>query len=122
MDKELLEVIKRLMSIWKDSFINNNFELILETRRNIYIGIDMFKTKKDIYINMLEWKSRPCIKGDNEEVLKNFRDKFNKFFNRNFTKEELEIIYQRLGNGVNRELAIKFYDSGYDMKILKNKE
>ena len=72
MTEEYLNEIKKLMKIWRKSFINNNFELILETRRNIYIILDMYSTVKEIKMNMLAWKSRPCIKGDDDKYLDDF--------------------------------------------------
>lgn len=119
MDKEYFLEIRKLMNIWRKSFINNNFELILELIRNIYINLDMYNTKKELQMNILEWKSRPCIKGDDDKYLDDFREKFNKYFGKNFTFEQIELIYQRLGNGVNHELCEKFLDSNFDFKILE---
>ena len=39
----------------------------------------------------------------------------------NFTREEMELIYERLGNSCNRELTEKFVGSGYDMKLLEER-
>ena len=117
--KEYINEIKKLMDIWGQSFINNNFELILERRRNIYIIIDMYDNIRDIKYNMLCWKSRPCIKGDDDKYLDSFREKFNKYFEKNWTFEEIELIYQRLGNEVNSKLCYEFIDSGYDMEVLR---
>lgn len=36
-------------------------------------------------------------------------------------EDDLEVIYQRLGNSCNRELTIKFIESGFDMKVLEKK-
>lgn len=119
MSEEYLNEIKKLMKIWRKSFINNNFELILETRRNIYIILGMYSTVKEIKMNMLAWKSRPCVKGDDDKYLDDFREKFNKYFEKNWTKEEIGLIYQRFGNGVNPELCERFVDSNYDFKLLE---
>ncbi|HEM5208317.1 TPA: hypothetical protein ACJ51Q_001480 [Streptococcus suis] len=32
----------------------------------------------------------------------------------------LALIYQRLGNGINPELAYRFIDSGFDMEVLND--
>ena len=125
-DKKLRTMIKssltraeKLMKIWRKSFINNNFELVLETRRNIYIILDMYSTVKEIKMNMLAWKSRPCIKGDDDKYLDDFREKFNKYFEKNWTEEQIGLIYQRFGNGVNPKLCEKFVDSNYDFSLLE---
>lgn len=112
MDKELLEEIKRLMYIWKTSFINNKFELILDKYNNIYIDLNLINNKKDLIVNMLECKSRQCL------MDKNFLNRFNSLINKNFTNRDYELIYKKLGNGFDRELTNKFYDSDYDMKLL----
>lgn len=119
MSEEYLKEIKKIMKIWRKSFINNNFELILETRRNIYIILDMYSTVKEIKMNMLAWQSRPCIKGDDDKYLDDFREKFNKYFEKNWTEEQIGLIYQRFGNGVNPKLCEKFVDSNYDFKLLE---
>lgn len=38
-----------------------------------------------------------------------------------FTREEMMMIYQRLGNCCNHKLTMKFVSSGYDMKLLEEK-
>lgn len=122
MNEEYLNEIKKIMKIWNKSFINNNFELILELRRNIYIILSMYSTVKELKMNMLAWKSRPCIKGDDDKYLDDFRKKFNKYFGKEWTVEEIELIYQRLGNGVNPKLCEKFLDSNFDFKLLEMKD
>lgn len=125
MTPNLLEAIKRLMYIYNESFINSNFELILERKRNIFTVLSNLKTERDLIFNMLEWKTRPCIVGitDDDSDAEKFRNSFNEFMHeythKNFTKEEISTIYKKLGNEVNRELTEKFIESGYDMEILE---
>ena len=125
MTPNLLEAIKRLMYIFNESFINSNFELILERERNIFTVLSNLKTERDLVINMLERKTRPCIIGitDDDSDAEKFRDNFNEFMSeythKNFTEEEISLIYKKLGNGVNRELCEEFIESGYDMQVLE---
>lgn len=113
---ELVEEIKRIMTIWEHSYINNKLELILDEYNNIYIDLNLINNKKDLMVNMLECKSRQC------SIDKNFLNKFNSLINKNFTNKDYELIYQKLGNGSDRKLTNKFYDSDYDIKLLnKNK-
>ena len=46
----------------------------------------------------------------------------NKALGTNFTKDDMEIIYQHFGNGLNQDLAASFVVSGYDMNIFKEVE
>lgn len=123
MDKELLEDVKSLLKIF-DGFINYNFELILDEDRNIYTDLKLLENKKDLLKNIFEWKSRECSKFNDKETEK-FRNNINKFLNksigRTFTKDEFEIIYINLGNGVNKKLTKKFIDSNFDLELLKEK-
>ena len=48
-------------------------------------------------------------------------DGINKYLGTNFDFEDMDIIYTKLGNDVNRPLCEKFVDSGYDMNILISK-
>ena len=120
MDYHLKQEVKRLMDIFEDSFINRNFELILEKRRNLYINFELVKTVRDLKMNMIQWKSRSCIKGDDEKILINTRKIFNEFFKKDFSLEDLELIYELLGNEVNPDLCAKFIDSDLNIGILKN--
>ena len=120
MDYCLTQEVKRLMFIFEDSFINRNFELILEKRRNLYVNFELVKTVRDLKMNMIQWKTRPCIKGDDEKILIKTRKKFNEFFKKDFSLEDLELIYEFLGNGVNPDLCETFVDSDLNIEILKN--
>ncbi|HEL2457763.1 TPA: hypothetical protein TZY53_000682 [Streptococcus suis] len=35
-----------------------------------------------------------------------------------FSDEDIALVYQRLGNGINPELTYRFIDSGFDMEVL----
>ncbi|MDY7603054.1 hypothetical protein [Streptococcus suis] len=43
---------------------------------------------------------------------------FNYYLGTLFSDEDMALIYQRLGNGINPELTYRFIDSGFDMKVL----
>lgn len=119
MEFYLKKEIKKLMEIFEGSFINSNYELILEKRRNIYINLELINTLKELEMNLIQWKSRTCIKGDNEKILIKTRKKINKFFNKNFSLQDFELIYELLGNEINPELCEEFVDNDLDIEILK---
>ena len=37
-----------------------------------------------------------------------------------FSEEDINLIYQRLGNGINQELTYIFIDSDFDMEVLND--
>lgn len=119
MEFYLKKEIKKLMEIFEGSFINSNYELILEKRRNIYINLELINTPKELEMNLIQWKSRTCIKGDNEKIINETRKKINKFFNKNFSLQDFELIYELLGNEINPELCEEFVDNDLDIEILK---
>lgn len=69
------------------------------------------------------WRRKLFNTTDDSDAEK-FRDNFNEFMNeythKNFTEEEISLIYKKLGNGVNRELCEEFIESGYDMQVLED--
>ena len=46
-------------------------------------------------------------------------NRVNRWFRVDFTYDELQIIYQKLGNGANQSLGLKFIKSSFDMIVLK---
>lgn len=75
--------------------------------------------EQNITCKVLEWLSRPALKEGHEDTRKWYLDGINKFLGTNFSHEDIEEIYCRLGNEVNRPLTLKFIESGYDMEVLK---
>lgn len=68
---------------------------------------------------VLEWLSRPALKEGNETVRRWYLIGINKYLGTKFSHEDIEEIYCKLGNEVNRPLTLKFIESGYDMEVLK---
>lgn len=116
-----------LMSIFSDSFINYNMELIIIPKNNTYFRVDNIETDIDIKRKVLEYCSRSASSAmpySAEWCNKKFRadvlNKINQFLATNFTDDDIELIYVELGNGINSTLAERFIKSGYDMEILKD--
>lgn len=114
----------------KDAFpktiINDLGEVIVEPRANQYFGTYNCETEKDVQAKVLEWLSRGACKTEpyrGEKQNKIFREYMqtgiNTYLDTDFTQEDFEKIYDRLGNCVNHELTLKFIDSGFDMDVLK---
>lgn len=52
-------------------------------------------------------------------IIKKNTDVFNKICKINFSIADMEIIYTKLGNGINRELAKRFVKAGFNLSLLK---
>lgn len=124
---KMKKYIKRLMDIFPNSFINSLNELILYSSTNLYFGLDDVNGEQDIKCKLLEWCSRDAYKtqpfNNHEQNLyyqEMIRKRINYYLKTDFSIEQMEQIYQKLGNKINHDLTIKFVESGYDMNVLKN--
>lgn len=125
MNTELMNELKELLGLFPRSFINANLEVILITRTNTYFSLDGVQSRRDIIAKLLMWCSRPIVKGQ-PFISENRNDAFRELANRSlnhylgthFSGEDMALIYQRLGNGINPELTYRFIDSGFDMEVL----
>ena len=121
------EEIQKLMRSFPCSFINGEGEIIVHEYANEYFILRTCENELDIKCKVLEWfsrsyKERPYrTPAKNVEFQKFMRDGINKYLGTNFTKDDLCMIYSRLGNACNHEKTIEFVNSGYDMHVLKGK-
>lgn len=123
---ETKEYIKALLQAFPNSMINSSFEFIADIKTNQYFRLEDCKKPLDIDCKVLEWLSRAAFKTApyrNEWRNKKFHEYMlcciNDFLDTEFSKEDIELIYTKLGNGCNRPLCEKFVMSGYDMEVLK---
>lgn len=121
--------ITRLMSIFDGSFINHINELILIPKTNLYFSLKYVENEDELKCEVLEWCSRDAVKSmpyqtdrGNARYQNDVRKNINIFLNTNFTREDMELIYQELGNCVNYELTMKFVKSNYDLDVLRSEE
>lgn len=119
------EAIERLLDVFPGSFINDNNELILIPKTNTYFLIDGCNDERDLIAKVLMWCSRVMVKGipyRSDLKNKSFRidriNNLNFYLDTNFTQEDVELIYQKLGNAINPELTYQFIDSGFDLGVL----
>ncbi len=107
------------LKVW----INNSNELIFNTKENIYFRLEDVETELDFKCKVLEWLSYHTA--DNHgcfypKVSKKIENMINYILNTNFSHEDLQTIYCRIGNRVNHALTIKFIESDYNLKVLEN--
>ena len=130
------KLLNKLKECFPYSFINHKLEFIClwEYKKHIvnsYFILDNVLNELELKCKILEYLSRPSFKGFTyadqpyrerqigEEVYKYHLDGVNAFLGTNFSTEDIELVYCRLGNGVNRRLCIKFIESNYDLRVLK---
>lgn len=119
----------RLLKAFPKSFINHLGEFIGSLKENPYFCLADCKNELDVKCKVLEWFSGPASKSQfyssekrNREYHKYILDGINTFLDTNFTFEDMELIYQELGNRANHSLTLKFIKSGYNLKVLQNKK
>ena len=139
--------LKRIMSVFEDSYINDCNEFIallnfypsdnltylelLEERTkgtksifvNEYFRLEDCENDLDLKCKILAWLSRACCKTQysrkyDKYIHKYFRERCNELLNTYFTEEEWLKIYIKLGNDVNRELSIKFINNNCNLEVL----
>lgn len=114
----LKSIINRALQVFPKAFINPANEIILVPKYNCYFLLDNVESELIFKCKMFEWLSRPICKGLPTRAANNLLERFNYFLGTNFTREDMDTIYGPLGNCVNRNLSIKFVESGYDLSLL----
>lgn len=119
-------ITKKLCNAFPKSFINGNQEFIAHMRANEYFRLEDCLYEFDVKCKVLEYLSRGAYKTQpyytkkSNDLFNQFMlDGINRFLKTDFSKDDMAIIYQKLGNRVNHELTIDFIASGYDISILK---
>ena len=123
---DLTNYIVKVMNIFYGSFINHNNELILIPKTNLCFYLGNVNTVSEVKYKLLEWCSKSCFKAmpyryakKNREYQDDILRKVNECLDMEFTREQMELIYTKLGNCINHELTMKFVNSGYDFKVLE---
>lgn len=124
-NENIREYVTDLLEIFPNSFVNENQEFIAVPKTNLYFILNNCNNLLDIKCKVLEWFSRDAYKARpfrinwrNEEYQDDIREKINDYLGTDFTRDDMKIIYCKLGNAINHNLTIEFINSGYDMKLL----
>jgi hypothetical protein len=114
-----------IMKCFPRSFINQHGELIVHREANEYFNIGNCVDDLEIKYKVLEWLSRGAAKTEpfrskkkNDEFNAFMLNGINKFLETKFDHNDMTLIYQELGNKVDRALTEKFVASGYDLNVL----
>lgn len=108
------EIGKVLIS-FEESFLNYNFEVILFKKSNRFFITSNIKNAKELKCKVLEWACATSYVYKKEAYL--MRIGVNRFLGTNFSKEDIYKIAYHISCGCNRNLTMKFIDSGYNLKI-----
>ena len=121
----MLESVQKALKDLHGSFINHNNEIILIPKFNVYTLLDDVETDDDFKVKLCEWFSRDCCcalrYSQNKRLERYYQENieaFNFICGTNFTKEQMEQIYTKLGNGIKQELAKRFVKSGFDLSVI----
>ena len=124
---EVNECKLALLQAFPESFINDRNEFIAHKRANEYICLNGCEKPIDVECKVLEWFSRSAHKGKpysqewrNKRFRKFMLDGINDFLEEDFTEDDMEEIYTYLGNAIDHSKTIRFIESGYDFRILKD--
>lgn len=96
------------MFLFDKSFINEDNELILVPKTNLYFSLKDVKTYQDLVYKIIAWCSRDMCKSEhynsnsyNKKYRKDLREKINTFLGVDYTEKEWFNIYDKYGNGIN---------------------
>ncbi|MHA4196752.1 hypothetical protein [Bacillus cereus] len=117
--KDLDSLLDRTKEVFVGAFVNRNNELIFDRRSNLYFRLDDVETVLDFKCKMMAWLSRPITKSLSDYKARIILQRFNELLGTNFSRADMELIYDRLGNGVAKPLCIEFIESNYDLSLLK---
>ena len=119
---DIFQLMERVYDVFDTSFIYNQNELILHKKWNIYFRVDNIESNDDFNYKMLSYCSFYCASNHfkrNSKECKYIWDRLNRWFRKDFTYEELQLIYRKIGSGTNRELGNDFIKSNLDLNVLK---
>jgi hypothetical protein len=128
MNEEILNELKKLLGLFPRSYINQNLEVILIPKTNTYFNLEGVGSRRDIIAKLLMWCTRTIAKGQpfrnkkrNDMYREATKRALNYYLGTLFSDEDINLIYQRLGNGINQDLTYSFIDSDFDMEVLDDR-
>ncbi len=114
--------LEEILPYYPTAYVYKKNEIIVEPKNNIYFRIDNISSLMELKCKLLEYCTRSAVKGVSEYWQRYMRRGINSYFRKNWSRCELETIYTRLGNGVNRSLCVKFIESSLDLSILARQD
>lgn len=125
LSKKVQEKIERVYDMFEMAFVQND-ELILNRYVSFRLVVDLYPddgcreiTAVEFDYKILSYLSYYCADHNYVKNISKWAEgKLKRWFRTEFTHEELQIIYQKIGAGANIQLGLEFIKSGLDMDIL----
>lgn len=121
--------LKKLMRIFRGSFINSEQELIILPKENVWFRLDNVDSKVDLKRKVISWVSRSTCNASpysqgwrNLKYHKDVMQKLNEYLDVNFNNIQWNYIYIKLGNDINEELMLEFIASDLDFDIFDKQD
>ena len=115
LERELKDGITDLINLFEDSYINEQEELILCPRTNLYFLLGNVNTIEDLCYKIIAWCSRDCCKTEpyhseleNKRYREYIRNNINEFLGIDYSEEKWLDLYSEFGNGIHEEDCRKF--------------
>ena len=124
------ETCQKLFLAFHKGIVNSSLEFIAypHQRVNSFFRLNGCNTEEDVAAKVLEWLSRDAFKGQyfaserrNTEIRDYHLNGINSFCGTGFSRDNMELIYCRLGNSIRHDLTVKFIRSGYDLSVLERR-
>ena len=125
MEEIIQEKIERVFDMFAGSFINNDEELILHKKWNVYFRLSDIKSEYEFDYKLLSYLSFYTASNHFKKSSAQYKwatDRIARWFRKDFLHEDFQLIYQKLGCGANRETGVNFIRAGLDMNLLKEKD
>ena len=125
-ETDRVKLLTALQDSFPGGFLNKSGEFIAHKHSNQYFCFQNCETEADVQGKVLEWLSRAAFKAQpyvselsNERLHRQMLDGINAFLGTDFSEEDIEIIYQELGNAIDHNLTLRFIENGMDIEWLK---
>lgn len=124
------DALIKLLACFPQGRINGQGEFIpFRDMPDIWFNLAACGSERDVKVKVLAWLSRAAAKEclrfgqrKNRVFPVMVRECINAYLGSSFSQSDMELIYHRLGNGINRELVERFIDAGYPMDMLEGVE
>lgn len=115
-------MLSKIKPMFPKAYIHKIGELILisNNKINLYFMLHDVHCQSDFECKLISWLSRPAHKGTTLYWQDYILRGLNSYFGTTWSKEDMSIIYTKLGNDINIKLCNNFIMSGFDLNLLKD--
>ena len=120
------DYINKIFDAFPNAYINRTNEVIISEKGNVFFSLSDVDSNDGLCHKILSWCSRDACKSlpyNSKRLNENhhafIRQGCNKILGRELSEDDWWVIYERLGNNVNPQLAKRFIESDFDMSVLE---